>query len=411
MNIYLVGGAVRDQLLGREVHDRDYVVVGSSHEEMISLGFTQVGAAFPVYLHPKTKEEYALARTDRRVANGHKGFETYFGKEVTLEQDLARRDLTINAMAKNLTTGEIIDPYNGLSDLQNKLLRATTEAFEEDPLRILRLFRFQSQLGADWRIDYKTMGMAYHNIDRLAEIPAERKWKEFEKALRSPAPQLFIREMCKMGQLPLVTQLIGVRQREDYHPEGNAFVHTLLVVEAAANHLLSPQQVFAAMCHDLGKYPCMVKYGNLHGHEAAGVPLVEQLCDEWKVPNDYRKMALTVTEYHGRIHGSMEMKAPKVYDLIKKLGGEKDDGFFDKVIDCAIMDAWGRGPTRYRSDYPQAGFLRHVAYVLKANKPQLTEKAKEISSLYAGDGVKIGNLIKSEKVKVVRYAMNKERTK
>lgn len=402
MKVYLVGGAVRDELLGRDVHDRDYVVVGSTHEAMIAQGFTQVGADFPVYLHPKTKEEYALARQERKTGPGYHGFETRFGPDVTLEQDLSRRDLTINAMAKDLETGEIIDPFGGQRDLNAKILRATTEAFEEDPLRILRLFRFKAQFGLEWKIAHGTLVMVMRNIHQLEEIPAERKWKEFEKALSSKDPQLFVEWMSTFGQLPSVSALVNVPQPEEHHPEGDAFTHTLLCMKVAAKNNCTPEQVFAMMCHDLGKAVCWKERGNLHGHEAAGVPLVKQLCEEWKVPSRFRDLALAVTEHHGRIHQIGSMSAKSTYDLIKNLRGEKDFTFFSQALMCGTMDAWGRGPTKEGSDYPQEALGLSLALDLKVKRKELSEFSKVTAEKWKGNPEMIASLIRAEKISIVR---------
>lgn len=405
MKIYLVGGAVRDEIMGRDVHDRDYVVVGSTHQEMIDQGFTQVGASFPVYLHPVTKEEYALARTERRTGDGHRGFETFFDPTVTIEQDLARRDLTVNAIAKDLETGEFIDPFDGIEDITNKHFCATTEAFEEDPLRILRLFRFMSQFGPDWRVSVGTKARVEKNIHRLAEITPERKWKEFQKALESDNPELFIEGMVWAGQLPAVEALRGVPQPAEHHPEGDAYEHTMLCIKAAARNGLEPDQVFAMMCHDLGKAITFRERGNLHGHEAAGLEPTRQLCDEFKVPNHYRKLALTVTEVHGKIHASETLKPSTLFELLKKMDVEKRDGFFDKVVDCALMDSWGRGPTRYGEKYLPAIFLRFLA-MRQYCSSELSEKARAIADKHKGNGDLIRELVRAEKIQIVRTGIH-----
>lgn len=410
MNTYLVGGAVRDMVMGREVHDLDYVVVGSTHDEMISLGFRQVGADFPVYLHPVTNEEYALARTERRTGVGYKGFETVFTPDVTLEMDLSRRDLTINAMALDLETQDIVDPFNGLEDLEAKVLRATTEAFEEDPLRILRLFRFASQFGPDWLIDLETYQMVSKNSHRLEEIVPERKWKEFQKALESKNPDIFMDEMAQIGQLPELAEMSRFAAGPvEHHPEGDAYSHTMLCVQQAVIHNATPEQVFAMMCHDLGKVPCWKERGNLHGHESAGVPVVEALCDRFKVPNSFRKMALAVTEFHGKVHSVQEARPATLFDLYVKMGGAKDLYFFKKVVECSKFDAWGRGPTKEGRDYPQEKYFLNVVNSLVDNRQEISKLATEISQKWKGNPDMVREQIRAMKIGFIKAKMRELR--
>lgn len=403
MKAFLVGGAVRDMLLGREIHDRDFVVVGYSHEEMIERGYRQVGADFPVYLHPETGEEYALARTERRTGIGHKGFETVFTPEVTLEQDLARRDLTINSMAYDMETDEIIDPFGGRRDLQDKVLRATTEAFQEDPLRILRLFRFLAQLGEGWTVDYDTREMILDNMGRLSEIPAERHWKEFEKALHSSRPEVFMMEMASYGQLPELAAMQDFPAGPpEHHPEGDAFTHTMLVVKQAVRLGATPQQIFACMCHDMGKTICWNERGNLHGHEAAGVPVVSALCDRFKVPNGYRKMALTVTEFHGKIHEIRKSKPKTVFDLIVSMNGHKDPEFFRQCAQCSLFDKWGRGPTKVDIPYPEYEYLLTCRQALQDNAQHIGERSREVAEKWKGNPAMVATLIRDMKIAIIR---------
>lgn len=412
MKVYLVGGAVRDMIMGKKAHDLDYVVVGSTHQEMIDNGYDQVGADFPMYLHPKTKEEYALARQERKTGPGYHGFETRFDPSVTIEEDLVRRDLTINAIAQNMETGKLIDPYGGVEDIENKILRATSEAFEEDPLRILRLFRFRAQFGDEWIVDQATREMITKNIDKLKEIPVERQWKEFEKALKGKNPELFIMEMTEYGLLP---ELAAMRHFPagpvEHHPEGDALTHTILCVKAAVKNELSSEVVFAMMCHDLGKAICWNTYGTLHGHEEAGVPVVEALCDRFKVPNSYRKLALTVTRYHGKIHGILKSKPKKVYDLVNKLGGARERAFFANVIDAANMDAWGRGPTKYGVHYIQGHFMQEMAFALEFHSREIKLFSREVAEKYKGRPEIISEQIRNKKIDIIRQAVREWRHK
>lgn len=413
MKVYLVGGAVRDGLLGRPVHDRDYVVVGATHEEMIEKGFTQVGAAFPVYLHPETKEEYALARTERKVGDGHKGFETFFSPDVTLEEDLSRRDLTINAMAQDIITGEIIDPFGGKHDLENMILRHTTSAFMDDPLRILRLFRFKAQLGNSWTVDHETYRLAYNNRYRLAEISPERKWKEMEKALQGRNFMDYAYHLAQFGELPELDALRGVQQPEEHHPEGDAFIHTLLCLEQADKYKTDPWVKFAVLCHDFGKAITFHKYGNLLGHEEAGLEPVRTLCERIRVPNEYRDIALYVTEQHTRVHciigrnGQKNAKPRSVMKIFEAAGNVASQKTCIKVTalaDACFCDAKGRGPKKAMLEYPQGHLL------LDAFKAVHQLDTKRISSamLEKGkSGVDIGEAIRVARIDAIRNVLNR----
>lgn len=409
MKIYLVGGAVRDELLGRPVHDRDYVVVGATHEQMIAQGFTQVGAAFPVYLHPATGEEYALARTERKVGDGHKGFETFFSPDVTLEEDLSRRDLTINAMAKDLDTGEIIDPFNGQTDLRRKLLRHTTDAFMDDPLRILRMFRFLSQLGKDWRVAGVTWHMAYMNKDRLKEISPERKWKEMEKALHSCDFMQYAESMSTFGELPEMYELIGVQQPKEHHPEGDAFAHTLRCLEECDRHRMSPEVKFAVLCHDFGKAVTWKEHGNLLGHEAAGVPVAKALCERLRVPKVYQELALVVTEFHTHVHsligrpGQNDMKPASIMKLLERTGILKTYRRCVDLANACSMDAAGRGlPKSWVKPYPQADMLLACqAAVTKLDVKPISARLLERGT----PGIRIGEAIRVERIDAIRKTL------
>lgn len=413
MKVYLVGGAVRDGLLGRPVHDRDYVVVGATHEEMIDKGFTQVGAAFPVYLHPETKEEYALARTERKVGDGHKGFETFFSPDVTLEEDLSRRDLTINAMAKDMVTGEIIDPFGGKHDLENMILRHTTSAFMDDPLRILRLFRFKAQLGNSWSVDHETYRLAYNNRYQLAEISPERKWKEMEKALQGRNFMDYAYHLAQFGELPELDALRGVQQPEEHHPEGDAFIHTLLCLEQADKFKTDPWVKFAVLCHDFGKAITFRKYGNLLGHEEAGLEPVRTLCERIRVPNEYRDIALYVTEQHTRVHcilgrnGQKNAKPRSVMKIFEAAGNVASQKTCIKVTalaDACFCDAKGRGPKKAMLEYPQGHLLLDAFRAVS----QLDTKSISSAMLEKGkSGVDIGEAIRVARIDAIRGVMKR----
>lgn len=409
MKIYAVGGQVRDELLGRPVNDKDYVVVGSTHEEMLAQGFKQVGATFPVYLHPLSGEEYALARTERKVGDGHRGFETSFSPDVTLEEDLSRRDLTINAMAKDLETGEIIDPFNGQADLHRKILRHTTEAFMDDPLRILRLFRFASQLGKEWRIAGVTWHLAYVNRHRLVEISPERKWKEMEKTLHSRNFMQYAESMSTFGELPELYDQIGVTQPKEHHPEGDAFAHTLRCLEECDRYSMSPEVKFAVLCHDFGKAVTWREYGSLIGHEAAGVPVTKAFCERMRVPKVYEELALVVTEFHMHMHsmigrpGQRDMKPNKVMKLLERTGSLKNNRRAINFANACSMDQAGRGlPKSWWKPYPQADiFLACRASVVNLDVKPISARLLERGVL----GVWIGEAIRVERIDAIRKTL------
>ncbi|MDU3996771.1 MAG: multifunctional CCA addition/repair protein [Escherichia coli] len=308
MKIYLVGGAVRDALLGLPVKDRDWVVVGSTPQEMLDAGYQQVGRDFPVFLHPQTHEEYALARTERKSGSGYTGFTCYAAPDVTLEDDLKRRDLTINALAQD-DNGEIIDPYNGLGDLQNRLLRHVSPAFGEDPLRVLRVARFAARYAhLGFRIADETLALMREmtHAGELEHLTPERVWKETESALTTRNPQVFFQVLRDCGALrvlfPEIDALFGVPAPARWHPEIDTGIHTLMTLSMAA--MLSPQVDvrFATLCHDLGKGLTPPElWPRHHGHGPAGVKLVEQLCqrlrfdsiDAWRKPQRVEQLALT----------------------------------------------------------------------------------------------------------------------
>src|SRR5690349_12808463 len=314
MEVYLVGGAVRDRLLGRPVHERDWVVVGASPEELERDGFVPVGREFPVFLHPQTHEEYALARLERKVGLGYRGFTTQFSADVTLEEDLKRRDLTINAMAET-PSGEIIDPYGGRRDLQARLLRRVSEAFIEDPVRILRVARFAARYAdLGFRVADDTLALM-KRMTESGEVDAlvpERVWQETERALGETRPDVFFETLRSCGALarifPEVAALYGIPQPARWHPEIDTGVHVMLVVRYAAK-IDAPVIVrFAALVHDLGKALSPPEMLPSHrGHEEAGVPLIEDLCARLKVPTGYRELAILTARYHPQVHRAAEL--------------------------------------------------------------------------------------------------------
>ncbi len=349
MKIYKVGGAVRDRLLGRKVVDHDYVVVGASVEAMLTAGYTPVGKDFPVFLHPKTHEEYALARTERKVAKGYHGFEFYADADVTLEDDLIRRDLTINAIAED-DQGTLYDPYHGIEDLNNRILRHVSPSFAEDPLRVLRVARFAARY-ADYGfcIADETLAMMQCLVDHdeVDALVAERVWQEVEKALADDNPWIFFKVLRQCGALarllPEIEQLFGVPQSRQWHPEIDTGVHTMMVLEQAAH--LSKESVvrFAALLHDLGKGTTPHEEWPRHiAHESRGVPLVNAVCQRLKVPKHYRDLALLVTEFHLNYHRIEELKNSTIVDLLSRLDAFRRPQRFEFFLLACEADAKGR---------------------------------------------------------------------
>lgn len=372
MKTYLVGGAVRDKLLGRTISERDWVVVGSSPAQMVANGFTPVGQDFPVFLHPQTKEEYALARTERKTGKGYGGFSFYCGDEVTLEDDLIRRDLTINAMAED-DDGRIIDPYNGQRDLADKLLRHVSPAFAEDPVRILRIARFAARYHAlGFRVADETVALmqtmvANGEVDHLV---AERVWKETERALGEPHPEIFIsvlRECNALGRLfPEIDALFGVPQTAVHHPEIDTGIHTLMSLQQAVK--LSPSTCvrFATLLHDLGKATTPVDEWPRHiAHEDRSLPLVKKLCERIAAPKDYKDLALMVAQWHTHCHRALELKPATILKVLQSNDAFRRPERFEQFLLCCEADARGRTGFENRL-YPQADFFRNALKAAQA---------------------------------------------
>ncbi len=372
MDIYLVGGAVRDGLLGRSVAERDWVVVGASPEQLLRLGYRQVGRDFPVFLHPETGEEYALARTERKRGHGYTGFEVHCAPDVTLEQDLLRRDLTINAMARD-SGGALIDPYGGRRDLEARLLRHVSDAFVEDPLRVLRTARFAARYaGLGFRVAPETLALM-GDIARqgeLAYLPAERVWGELERALGEPDPQVFVEVLRDCGALthllPELDALFGVPQPERHHPEIDTGVHTLMALRQAAELTPATDVRFALLVHDLGKGTTPPEEWPRHiAHEHRGVELVERVCDRFKVPNRHRRLALAVCRYHTLCHRALELRGRTLLKLLRVTDALRQPDRFEAFLLACEADARGR-LGREREPYPQAAYLRRAREVAAA---------------------------------------------
>ena len=399
MEIYLVGGAVRDRQLGLAVQDRDYVVVGATPEEMSARGFKMVGADFPVFLHPETREEYALARTERKSGRGYKGFTVYAGPDVTLEDDLARRDLTINAMAER-ADGTLIDPFGGIEDLRRGVLRHVSPAFVEDPLRVLRVARFAARFG--YAVAPETLALMQEIVaaGELEQLVAERVWAEIERALGERAPPRFFEVLRECGALarvlPELDALFGVPQPPEHHPEIDTGVHTLMVLAQATR--LSPEVRvrFAALTHDLGKGATPpAEWPKHHGHEARSVELVRALAQRLRVPNEFRDLAVAVARYHGHCHRIAELRDATVLETLEALDAfrrpERLEGF---VLAC---EADFRGRTGYEQrDYPQAGQWRAAFAAARA-----VDTATAIAGL---TGPAAGEAIRRARIEAIRRA-------
>jgi tRNA nucleotidyltransferase (CCA-adding enzyme) len=363
MQVYLVGGAVRDRLLGRAVPERDWVVVGARPEELERQGYIPVGRDFPVFLHPETREEHALARLERKVAPGYRGFTTEFSPDVTLQDDLRRRDLTINAMAED-AAGNIIDPYGGRRDLEARLLRHVSEAFTEDPVRILRVARFAARYAPlGFEVAQETLALMRRMVDdgEANALVPERVWAETEKALAEPRPDVFIGVLRDCGALrviyPEIDALFGVPQPEKWHPEIDTGVHQLMALRAAVKLGGGIAARFAVLMHDLGKGATPAEVLPSHfGHEDAGVALVEQLCARLRVPNHLRELAVITARYHTHVHRALELRAETVLRTLESCDAlRRPERFADFLLACEA-DARGRLGFEQR-EYPQRAFF------------------------------------------------------
>lgn len=372
MKSYLVGGAVRDRLLGLPIKDKDWVVVGATPQQMLDAGYQQVGRDFPVFLHPDSHEEYALARTERKSGSGYTGFTCYAAPDVTLEQDLLRRDLTVNALAED-ADGTIIDPYGGQQDLQQRILRHVSPAFAEDPLRVLRVARFAARYAhLSFRIADETLALMREMADagELAHLTPERVWKETESALGTRNPLVFFQTLRDCGALkvlfPEIDALFGVPAPEKWHPEIDTGVHTLMTVSMAA--MLSPDidVRFATLCHDLGKgLTPKALWPRHHGHGPAGVKLVEQLCQRLKVPNDMRELAKLVAEFHDLIHTLPILQPKTLVKLFDSIDAWRKPQRVEQIALTSEADV--RGRTRFEAcDYPQGRLLREAWIAAKS---------------------------------------------
>lgn len=389
MKVYLVGGAVRDQLLNLPVKERDWVVVGSSSDDLLKKQFRQVGRDFPIFLHPETNEEYALARIERKSAPGYYGFTCDFSKTVSLEEDLGRRDLTINAMAIG-EQGQLIDPYHGKKDLENRLLRHVSPAFVEDPVRVLRVARFAARFHhLGFKLADETRSLMYYMVKQgeLNHLISERVWQEWQRSLEEKNPEQFIMALRSCDALrvilPEIDELFGIPNPYHYHHEVDTGIHTLFVLQAATALTHDPIIRFAALVHDLGKASSpMHNWPSHHGHEERGVAIIESLCSRLRIPNDYRTLAVMVSRFHLNIHRLFELKASTIVKILEGCDAFRRPKLFYNMLIACQSDAEGCGK---KADYQQRTLWEYM----------LTECTK-INSQIAIDKGYSGEAIKQE---------------
>ncbi len=418
MAVYVVGGAVRDALMGLPVNDRDWVVVGSTPESMTALGYVPVGKDFPVFLHPQTREEFALARTERKTARGYKGFAVQAAPDVTLEEDLARRDLTVNAMAVPEAHAQqpvsewqrlIVDPYGGQADLQAKILRHVTPAFAEDPVRILRLARFAARF-SDFSVAPETLALMRQMVEdgEVDHLVPERVWQEVAKGLMTETPSRMFEVLRDCGALkvllPELDRLWGVPQRAEYHPEVDTGAHMLLVMDMCAR-LNAPLAVrVAAMLHDLGKGTTPADALPRHiGHETRSVKLLQQVCARWRVPTDCKELAEVVAREHGHIHRSADFNAEAVMRLLERCDALRQADRFAHIVQACECDARGRQGFA-EAAYPQG------ARLLQAQQAALSVDTAPLAQAAAAQGLKgpqIGAQIAAARVQAIAECLSR----
>ena len=401
MQIYKVGGAVRDRLLHRDISEIDWVVVGASAEQMLALGYRPVGADFPVFLHPQTGEEYALARTERKSGHGYGGFTFFASPDVTLEEDLIRRDLTVNAIAED-EHGNLTDPYNGQRDLEARLLRHVSPAFAEDPLRVLRVARFAARYAPlGFRVASETMALMRELSDsgELSALTPERSWKEISRALMEPRPDVFIQVLRECGAfhvlLPEVDALFGIPQPPAHHPEVDTGVHVLSVLRQCAEHQQPLTVRWACLLHDVGKGLTPEAEWPRHiAHEVKGLKLIRAINQRCKAPKDCQELALQVGEFHTHGHRALELKAATLLKLLQGFDAFRRPQRFEEFIAACEMDARGRLGLEQR-DYPQADYLRGAMQAARtvAIQPLLAQGFK---------GAELGEALNSERLQALK---------
>jgi tRNA nucleotidyltransferase (CCA-adding enzyme) len=400
MQVYLVGGAVRDALLGLTVKERDWVVVGGTREELLRLNYREVGRDFPVFLHPETHEEHALARLERKVGPGYRGFSVDFGPEVTLEEDLARRDLTINAIAQS-ADGTLVDPFGGRRDLSARVLRHVSAAFVEDPVRVLRVARFAARFAPlGFQVAPETLALMRAMVERgeIHALVPERVWQETEKALREPKAAEFFKVLRECGALqpvyPEIDALFGVPQPAQWHPEIDTGVHTLMVLEQAALLSSDPLVRFAALVHDLGKATTpRDEWPSHRGHEERSVSLIEALSLRLRLPGEYRDLGVIVARYHGIVHRAFELKPKTILEFLERADAfRRPERFAQALLAC---EADSRGRTGLETvPYPQREYLQAARAAAAAIKPS----PEEIATLA---GEKIAQRVHQRRVEAI----------
>ena len=376
MQVYLVGGAVRDHLLGHPYHEKDYVVVGASPNQMLNLGYQPVGKDFPVFLHPETKEEYALARTERKSGTGYHGFEFHTDTSVTLEQDLIRRDLTINAMAMD-EAGHVHDPYNGQQDLADRVLRHVSDAFIEDPLRVLRVARFAARYHAmGFHVATETLDLMRQLTEsgELNTLTPERVWKETSRALMESHADIYFEVLRSCGALkvlfPEIDALFGVPQRPEYHPEIDCGIHTMMSLQQACRQNYDLDVRFAVLVHDLGKALTPAEELPRHiMHEERGVQPVTELCERFKVPTFTKQLAIAVCKEHLKCHQALNLKPGTLWRLLQRLDVLRRPERVEAFVQACECDSRGRLGLEDRA-YPQAQYVREAMQVVRGIKAQ-----------------------------------------
>ncbi len=405
MQVYEVGGAVRDALLGRPVNDRDWVVVGGTPQQLVDAGYLPVGKDFPVFLHPDTREEYALARTERKTAPGYRGFTVHADPGVTLEEDLARRDLTINAIARD-GDGRLVDPFDGQRDLRDRVLRHVTGAFREDPVRILRLARFAARF-TDFSVAPATMALMREMVadGEVDALVAERVWQELARGLMEDRPSRMFEVLRECGALarllPEVDRLWGVPQRPEYHPEVDTGVHLMMVLDMGAR-LQAPLAVrFACLAHDLGKGTTPADVLPRHiGHEERSARLLKGLAERLRVPTDCRELGDVVAREHGNIHRSGEFGAAALVRLLERCDAIRKPGRFEEILLACECDARGRGGQEDAA-YPQRPRLRAA---LQAAQSVDTAEVSRRALAAGAQGQRIGEWIHAARIEAVAAA-------
>ena len=402
MKTYLVGGAVRDKLLGLPVKDRDWVVIGATPKKMIEEGFKPIGENFPVFLHPKTKEEYALARTERKSGKGYKGFVFYSSPKVTLEDDLKRRDLTINAIAED-ENGELIDPYGGEADLKNGILRHVSPAFVEDPLRVLRIARFAACFG--FKIADETIKLLHiiSKSNELDTLTPERVWSEMEKALAGKYPTRFILALRSCNALkilfPEIDALFGIPQDKKYHPEIDVGRHTLMALNQSVQLSSDPIVRFSVLVHDLGKATTpKEQLPNHDGHETRGINIIDSFCERYKIPNKYHDLAACVSEFHIDCHQIQEMEPKEILERLEKLDAFRRPERFKKFLIACESDSRGRAGFEEK-EFPQAKYFLNALEISRGvNVDLLANKSLK--------GKELGEALRKERIKILEEALH-----